>query len=193
MQGGCRHAFYPRQTCQKHLRLCGEYTYLLIDVGDAPGSSPPMRGAPPVITNYSRHLRITPAYAGSTLSFSPPVLSKRSSPHTRGAHVRKLARSFFQRVIPAYARNTPRIHPKPPCTTGHPQLCREHLPVISQLASRLESSPHMWRTPRSSAITLYDIGIIPTYVGNATNENTKCLMFKNHPHLCEEHCNSAIH
>lgn len=143
MQGGCRHAFYPRQTCQKHLRLCGEYTYLLIDVGDAPGSSPPMRGA----------------------------------------HVRKLARSFFQGVIPAYARNTPRIHPKPPCTTGHPQLCREHLPVISQLASRLESSPHMWGTPRSSAITLCDIGIIPTYVGNATNENTKCLMFKNHPHL----------
>lgn len=91
-----------------HPRLCGEHQVISRNGDQYVGSSPPRRGTRTGASPAPAGHGIIPAYAGSTLSFSPPVLSKGSSPRMRG--------TLFQRpqswpscgITPAYAGNTDR-------------------------------------------------------------------------------------
>ena len=91
------------------------------------GSSPHTRGAPLLACADDRHIRIIPAYAGSTpprevntfirlnhprirgehtCRSSPLETPGGSSPHTRGAHAGLSRRRDAGRIIPAYAGST---------------------------------------------------------------------------------------
>ena len=110
-----------------HPRIRGEHFVSSCPTGRVSGSSPHTRGA----LSTSNILRFTagiiPAYAGSTKSMisvarvprdhprirgehtlkrSTPILTRGSSPHTRGALL--IAKSLYRlvRIIPAYAGST---------------------------------------------------------------------------------------
>ncbi len=61
----CKHAID-----EDHPRMCGEHARLARAISSAVGSSPHVRGAPPIRKRYTRAGRIIPACAGSTLKRS---------------------------------------------------------------------------------------------------------------------------
>ena len=129
-------------------------------------SSPRMRGAPPVITSYSRH-GIIPAYAGSTLSFSPPVLSKGSSPRMRGTLVSTDRTKVGGWIIPTYAGST--------------QVDARGVILLGG------SSPRM----RGAHGVVEQFGLChrntPAYSGSTHNEPPKSHVGGEHPRVCGEH------
>ena len=127
------------------------------------GSSPHTRGAPACATSARRPSRIIPAYAGSTLLFSPSSRRKwdhprirgehrivtavgdddiGSSPHTRGAPVAELPALAQNRIIPAYAGSTSLVMRS--CCLGrdHPRIRGEHDPSSGMSLQQMGSSPH---------------------------------------------------
>ena len=59
-----------RNNRRDHPRVCGEHQEQPTRMGEAQGSSPRMRGTPPVHWTEHRHRGIIPAYAGNTKDFS---------------------------------------------------------------------------------------------------------------------------
>src|SRR5690606_3552908 len=71
-----------------HPRVCGEHAKVRLVLATQQGSSPRVRGAPPMAGSPRRRRRIIPACAGSTRGWGCPFLGKRgSSPRVRGAHL----------------------------------------------------------------------------------------------------------
>src|SRR5690606_16005120 len=115
------------------------------------GSPPHTRGALVHLLQLHGHLRITPAYAGSTPTDDsrrrqrtdhprirgehtdrrfPPESPHGSPPHTRGAHRPTIPAGDNARITPAYAGSTP---PGPwRCQRGsdHPRVRGEHACVV---------------------------------------------------------------
>ena len=146
-----------------HPRIRGEHTVSVVGRVVRMGSSPHTRGAPACATSARRPSRIIPAYAGSTLLFSPSSRRKwdhprirgehrivtavgdddiGSSPHTRGAPVAELPALAQNRIIPAYAGSTSLVMRS--CCLGrdHPRIRGEHDPSSGMSLQQMGSSPH---------------------------------------------------
>ena len=146
-----------------HPRIRGEHKetpmYIEIDYG----SSPHTRGAPDARLLDLPHDGIIPAYAGSTRrrvevpeyrSDHPRIRgehwgsttgswsSRGSSPHTRGAPVRKGKRSGPVGIIPAYAGSTRDRGFSLGCDGDHPRIRGEHACEALYGARPGGSSPH---------------------------------------------------
>ena len=160
------------------------------------GSSPHTRGALPAGNAEFPQRRIIPAYAGSTPAPGAPSApytdhprirgehmasptSKNSnvgsSPHTRGAHRKRLTFSRAFRIIPAYAGST-RCRRRPRGRSrDHPRIRGEHALRRFVDKGTQGSSPHTRGAPRPSLPRLQVLGIIPAYAGSTLGNpcNTK--------------------
>ena len=146
-----------------HPRIRGEHQLSLPGSSWTAGSSPHTRGAHDARRDHGRHLRIIPAYAGSTCPFpdallpwtdhprirgehapsAPPRPGRcGSSPHTRGARQDCELHVEHERIIPAYAGSTRGLASVPLVRSDHPRIRGEHPPRRSAGPRRRGSSPH---------------------------------------------------
>ena len=212
-----------------HPRMCGEHRNIIACICVSLGSSPHVRGA----QKHCRHRRgvpgIIPACAGSTIRFYPECggngdhprmcgehsLSINhagtpvgSSPHVRGAPLRKRGAVGIRRIIPACAGSTCWWRCCCPCwwdhprmcgehTAGvalclrqkrdHPRMCGEHTYTADDVVHSKGSSPHV----RGALNWLKDaggnIGIIPACAGSTISSSACRNQNWDHPRMCGEH------
>ena len=147
-----------------HPRMCGENRNIIACICVSLGSSPHVRGA----QKHCRHRRgvpgIIPACAGSTIRFYPECggngdhprmcgehsLSINhagtpvgSSPHVRGAPLRKRGAVGIRRIIPACAGSTCWWRCCCPCWWDHPRMCGEHTAGVALCLRQKRDHPRM--------------------------------------------------
>ena len=147
-----------------HPRMCGEHRNIIACICVSLGSSPHVRGA----QKHCRHRRgvpgIIPACAGSTIRFYPECggngdhprmcgehsLSINhagtpvgSSPHVRGAPLRKRGAVGIRRIIPACAGSTCWWRCCCPCWWDHPRMCGEHTAGVALCLRQKRDHPRM--------------------------------------------------
>ncbi len=158
--------------------------YNITDVG----SSPHARGAPRPCDRRGRRDGIIPACAGSTSTGCPArcrgrdhprmrgehrwlfcmlVLELGSSPHARGARVRRLLRRFRQGIIPACAGSTASRRRRRTSKRDHPRMRGEHS-LVRRLRQRRE-------------------GIIPACAGSTDAARYTTRRERDHPRMHGEH------
>ena len=141
------------------------------------------------------------------------VCGKTDHPHVCGEHLRRLYAARYGhgssprmwgtlicrdglgsdlRIIPTYVGNTPSMSLIPSDTTDHPHVCGEHLIPLATALHRCGSSPRMWGTPTAYLAFQICTRIIPTYVGNTTNQSRFSTLTADHPHVCGEHVFSPV-
>ena len=125
----------PDRSRQDHPRLCGEKYLVSYHTVGAAGSPPPMRGKVTEAETVTKEDRITPAYAGKSLTDPQPVFSNQdhprlcgekfvmrsrrllclgSPPPMRGKVVRAIPDILRKRITPAYAGKSPALPAKLP-------------------------------------------------------------------------------
>ncbi len=171
-----------------HPRVCGEHRVTDVEVGNAAGSSPRVRGtrADPACARVRS--RFIPACAGNTAAaceaswpgaVHPRVCGEHgqcigkirrvfgSSPRVRGTHSHERQRHLPARFIPACAGNTGHGRARPGSSAVHPRVCGEHV------------------TATTGTVTINRF--IPACAGN-TAECDECLLDGTvHPRVCGEH------
>ena len=110
-----------------------------------------------------------------------------SSPHTRGAHLRRLDGEDEWGIIPAYAGSTVMRS----CCLGsfsdHPRIRGEHLPKPGLHIGQAGSSPHT-RGARGQLAGRADDGrIIPAYAGSTYQGHPRDRLVRDHPRIRGEH------
>ena len=152
-------------------------------------SSPRMQGALPSTENHSKHYRIIPADAGSTLhsntrsatgqdhprgcgeharSAHPMRVIAGSSPRMRGARDRPGVQVPDHRIIPADAGSTQGEDGKESRERDHPRGCGEHVGRMRELAMNEGSSPRMRGAPFEETENDTSLRIIPADAGSTS-------------------------
>ena len=188
--------------------MCGEHCHWLSVEVTPLGSSPHVRGARRLWSVFGSVTGIIPACAGSTRSTtarSPgirdhprmcgehwqcppkPAWSSGSSPHVRGAPIRRWFSRWTKGIIPACAGSTDASSRSTATSRDHPRMCGEHLDAEFMLASTSGSSPHVRgaRWPHLHAIV--ESGIIPACAGSTSVFRVRFAMQGDHPRMCGEH------
>ena len=191
-----------------HPRVCGEHRRYKRHAVTFSGSSPRMRG-----TRYSEVTArgisgIIPAYAGNTVGRCrvrwirwdhPRVCGEHpsgphelawitgSSPRMRGTLLESSQLLYIERIIPAYAGNTPNANISALSIWDHPRVCGEHKPTTKRSARIRGSSPRMRGTPDRLAEDFRYDGIIPAYAGNTSGGRSSRPSSRDHPRVCGEH------
>ena len=153
------------------------------------GSPPHTRETRCANSLSSRPNRITPAYAGNTVSEivenvlledHPRIRGKHSDgqhllavfrgspPHTRETPIFSSSDRRVSRITPAYAGNT---KPRQGCHTepgDHPRIRGKHLMCSTVAIVWLGSPPHTRETPSVAVEAVQASGITPAYAGNTT-------------------------
>ena len=191
-----------------HPRVCGEHSIAHVPWHVAQGSSPRMRGTRPFAFSRQSRVGIIPAYAGNTAIclFSP--VSRWDHPRVCGEHHwRKYFYSPYTGssprmrgtravccdgddrigIIPAYAGNTRKAHPKPQTGRDHPRVCGEHARQRHGRACKTGSSPRMRGTRMWKSARTVRAGIIPAYAGNTQICGSMTISDGDHPRVCGEH------
>ena len=191
-----------------HPRIRGEHAVEVdLALGEI-GSSPHTRGALHVGLQVLGHLRIIPAYAGST-SATPTssqnwmdhprirgehkcgsrekTTSPGSSPHTRGALPQTSDRRDATRIIPAYAGSTFVSAFGDGGDADHPRIRGEHVRTLCERSSMMGSSPHTRGAP--AFVTAYGRRerIIPAYAGSTWKASFDPMRRRDHPRIRGEH------
>ena len=151
-----------------HPRIRGEHTSPHCRTAASWGSSPHTRGAPLLARPDDRNVGIIPAYAGSTKTGrhdgrrrrdhprirgehtdSGPFqdVSLGSSPHTRGARLRRGSGRRPEGIIPAYAGSTPPSGAPCARSPDHPRIRGEHRRFDARGIQGPGSSPHTRGAP----------------------------------------------
>ena len=157
------------------------------------GSPPHTRGTPLFTASIISTIRITPAYAGNTLSiadfirnawdhprirgehsttsfFSSPA--KGSPPHTRGTHYTKKETHLTIGITPAYAGNTITLRRLRLKVWDHPRIRGEHSNTAAVGQLNAGSPPHTRGTPSHESRVYKKEGITPAYAGNTPPSST---------------------
>ena len=140
------------QQAGDHPRMCGEHNPSDDSHVDASGSSPHVRGAPPVFRPPVSTLGIIPACAGSTAGLAERIVCCRDHPRMCGEHKEPEAQAFVKRgssphvrgapsanawtssprgIIPACAGSTQTRQTRHPKQWDHPRMCGEHASKIA--------------------------------------------------------------
>ena len=151
-----------------HPRIRGEHKSAPTGHTPRPGSSPHTRGAHDARRDHGRHLRIIPAYAGST----------RASPCPRAAR---------GRIIPAYAGSTCRRPPSPGSWPDHPRIRGEHFNAFSRHRQATGSSPHTRGARKAQVRYSQQHRIIPAYAGSTRRRASASPRTADHPRIRGEH------
>ena len=155
-----------------HPRLRGEQRLTPTALGIKPGSPPPTRGTLSRLLPECTSSRITPAYAGNTVStgylqiliqdhprlrgeHSPTQVKAvkciGSPPPTRGTLTKGTLLVFVARITPAYAGNTIQRYIQPGGNRDHPRLRGEHSSNLSVNKALAGSPPPTRGTPDGKA------------------------------------------
>ena len=192
--GSTSHLLVHEAGSGDHPRIRGEHALALLLWRGEAGSSPHTRGARGRLSVGTPDSRIIPAYAGSTSD--PPATTRRtadhprirgehmlamarfkweggSSPHTRGAHLRRLDGENEGGIIPAYAGSTPAAPPRAVVGKDHPRIRGEHSALARPSASAIGSSPHTRGALPPNWALRSAPRIIPAYAGST--EQAICL------------------
>ena len=192
-----------------HPRVCGEHGDLLLRVQRHCGSSPRVRGTPPICLINTRAGRFIPACAGNTNppktgSGSNPVHPRvcgehlvgtalrgpvnGSSPRVRGTLRDARRRLGPQRFIPACAGNTPCHGGSALALSVHPRVCGEHASTREERRSASGSSPRVRGTLSMRSACLMCLRFIPACAGNTAGNRFSRRRRAVHPRVCGEHC-----
>ena len=133
------------------------------------GSSPRVRGTPPVPFRQGRALRFIPACAGNSEAVGMPRSDGGgSSPRVRGTQQERERRNPFDRFIPACAGNSVAWTPGRSLAAVHPRVCGE-LPVPHAFPAVVAgSSPRVRGTRRHSPRAYPCMRFIPACAGNSS-------------------------
>ena len=196
-----------------HPRIRGEHMSPQALPPRVMGSSPHTRGARRRNRRPDRGCRIIPAYAGSTIFAhvssvrrpdhprirgehwghgGPGRGPRGSSPHTRGAPVRRHPAGGAERIIPAYAGSTTSCTWRRRGTGDHPRIRGEHTTVYERTIEQEGSSPHT-RGAHQRPLGRHQIwGIIPAYAGSTSPHPWFPLSETDHPRIRGEHAHRSI-
>ena len=172
------------------------------------GSSPHTRGARSRSGASAAGTGIIPAYAGSTPNAAPrtptspdhprirgehPSNTLRSlsgtgsSPHTRGAPIRRHRGVRHRRIIPAYAGSTFVTRFLASILADHPRIRGEHSAAGAPRGSHQGSSPHTRGALHRRVLRQHDMRIIPAYAGSTGPGAPCCPWSPDHPRIRGEH------
>ena len=132
--------------------------------------------------------RIIPAYAGSTTEYWCLGYAKYgSSPHTRGALLRRDGFCRVPGIIPAYAGSTTCRRGRGGRGTDHPRIRGEHDKDQHTQAMIMGSSPHTRGAPQPHQTGNAERGIIPAYAGSTSSPASPTPNVPDHPRIRGEH------
>ena len=110
-----------------------------------------------------------------------------SSPHVRGAPIRRWFSRWTKGIIPACAGSTRRSWSSTACSGDHPRMCGEHSSARMAPSAAGGSSPHV----RGARFVPFSFrgggGIIPACAGSTDIDAIKRLVAGDHPRMCGEH------
>ena len=202
-----------RQPCNRHIaaghpRMGGEHALVRGQVAQSAGSSPHGRGTLLHAAVQLARRRVIPAWAGNTVTrTSMPAASSGhprmggehtdqpcassahagSSPHGRGTRHAPPPAHPRNRVIPAWAGNTPQQPLAAGTTPGHPRMGGEHRSTSSRMFSYNGSSPHGRGTHRRQVAEDGFDRVIPAWAGNTWCPSPVLLLLPGHPRMGGEH------
>lgn len=156
-EGNINHGHYVGS-----LRLCKADIAPRFHAAAKPETPPRMRGTPPVITSYSRHLRIIPAHARNT----PASPSTQRRYRTTPAYCRERTLHYTRRTNPAYAGSTPFQYCRRCDCPAHPCVCGKHAQFRQYAPIGSGSSPHMRGARTVFNCLLHCSRITPAYAGS---------------------------
>ena len=110
-----------------------------------------------------------------------------SSPRMRGTQVNAVAKSFYERFIPAHAGNTLARAGSGPGWPVHPRACGEHVLEILPDKGGGGSSPRMRGTRRARSVGTLSRRFIPAHAGNTRTPVALAAPVPVHPRACGEH------
>ncbi len=171
-----------------HPRVCGEREIRQVQKIGRGGSSPRVRGTPPLVQALNIRIRFIPACAGNAASLPancfltsvhPRVCGERrisfvgdnttrgSSPRVRGTHINGTIGLIQDRFIPACAGNASTVNAEDKRRSVHPRVCGERCAKHKYIARFCGSSPRVRGTlgggDRKKPIERF----IPACAGNA--------------------------
>ena len=177
------------QMCSEdHPRLCGEKSMVEAILCFLSGSPPPMRGKDQPAPRQPCLFRITPAYAGKSLTGTvwtrPPRDHPRlcgekvypirilrdyqgSPPPMRGKVVLGMLFMSLHRITPAYAGKSGNFHLMRAKPQDHPRLCGEKATHGTGFLRALGSPPPMRGKACRCRYFVQHIGITPAYAGKS--------------------------
>ena len=166
-----------------------------------------MRGKEPVGVPICVEPRITPAYAGKSLSSCPvrrfrgdhpricgekfPSLCKTMLPRGSPPHMRGKARQCNQwlqqpRITPAYAGKSRWFLRSLRPTRDHPRICGEKRVKDGFQGGSLGSPPHMRGKDERHEKPVFCHGITPAYAGKSAFPDVYTALIEDHPRICGE-------
>ena len=191
-----------------HPRVCGEHKETSNGFAVIAGSSPRVRGTPPMTRTRAMRPGIIPACAGNTPRRSsrgsrprdhPRVCGEHSntcptadgrpgsSPRVRGTRARVVRFEYLLGIIPACAGNTFECIELSRLLRDHPRVCGEHGLDGVQPTLQAGSSPRVRGTPLQIPNLCFQPGIIPACAGNTERHPPEVGVAGDHPRVCGEH------
>ena len=186
--GSTRRGSSPGRSSTDHPRIRGEHhARRRVDVAGE-GSSPHTRGARRQEEIEARHVRIIPAYAGSTEPAPHPSATRPDHPRIRGEHSEwEEMLSFELGIIPAYAGST-NCAPKPTVKSrDHPRIRGEHRSISKHRQVAEGSSPHTRGALCAQPRIPRNLRIIPAYAGSTRGPGRRRTRSADHPRIRGEH------
>ena len=172
--------------CWDHPRLCGEKVSLRAFAVPLLGSPPPMRGKDHVCDEVTKHFRITPAYAGKSLTSEqrdkvledhPRLCGEKfqllchghkdqgSPPPMRGKGSKSLMIATCFGITPAYAGKRKKIDVIFEGSEDHPRLCGEKFASPAPRVNGIGSPPPMRGKEVEGLAPPAGTRITPAYAG----------------------------
>ena len=182
-----------------HPRACGEHSRRSRSLFRETGSSPRVRGTPPLAASRSLAGRFIPARAGNTCLLPPAIRNDTVHPRACGEHLHKPSpraehdgssprvrgtRECFPiglrsvRFIPARAGNTDSQSMPSKSITVHPRACGEHGKTKSFPHALDGSSPRVRGTPGDEVLAASAGRFIPARAGNTTGYASGVFSFR---------------
>ena len=191
-----------------HPRVCGEHDVKRNMRCCRYGSSPRVRGTPPISDKQHTFPRIIPACAGNTRGWLPTGSVPTDHPRVCGEHTGCGWHGMYQvgssprvrgtlscccqvlpgeRIIPACAGNTKANRAAARNPSDHPRVCGEHPPTVTGALESFGSSPRVRGTHVRGQANVCSLRIIPACAGNTGIFRYSLALYPDHPRVCGEH------
>ena len=137
-------------------------------------------------------VRITPAYAGSTMPKRAHAADAGDHPRIRGkyAYTSSIC-SFIIRITPAYAGSTVKVRAECQAWQDHPRIRGKYWNFFLSAARRMGSPPHTREVLAELRLPLFTSGITPAYAGSTSVRHCPSCVSQDHPRIRGKYSFSA--